>query len=95
MLEDIFRNIWDIRIFDAMIFFTTPEEAQDTYDIMELLGCPEYEYIQINDSIEHLVKEHILNIIHDSKYYSSNNELNKHLVSAVMVNSFNTAKEIK
>lgn len=59
MLEHIFRNINDIRVFDAMVEFTE-ECPQDTHEILELLDYPERENIQIRDSIYHLIKERIL-----------------------------------
>lgn len=73
MLEHIFRNINDIRIFDTMTDF--PEEdvtedpadgfhigTVDTNEIMSLLDYPEYKRIEVEDSIDHLVREEILGI---------------------------------
>ena len=60
-MEHIFRNLNDIRVFDIM---TDMEEDNplDTHDILELLDYPERENIQIQDSIDHLVREQILSI---------------------------------
>lgn len=67
MLEQIFRNINDIRIFDVMVNF--PEKdvtddlgAVDIYEIMDILEYNEYKRIEVEDSIEHLVKNEILGI---------------------------------
>lgn len=59
-LEHIFRNLNDIRIFDIMESFLDEKEAIESYDILELLEYPESEIIQIEDSIEHLVRQKIL-----------------------------------
>ena len=60
-MENIFRNLNDIRVFDIM---TDMEEDTplDIHDILELLDYPERENIQIQDSIDHLVREQILSI---------------------------------
>lgn len=73
MLEHIFRNINDIRVFDLMTDF--PEEdikegsdeefhlgIVDTSDIMNMLDYPEYKRIEVIDSINHLVREEILGV---------------------------------
>ena len=59
MLEHIFRNINDIRVFDLMNDFD--ENCDITFDdVLELLEYTETERIQIEDSIEHLIKEQLL-----------------------------------
>jgi len=74
MLEHIFRNINDIRVFDLMTDF--PEEdiidtlsdissdlgTADIDDMMNMLDYPEYKRIEVEDSVEHLVKNEILGI---------------------------------
>lgn len=98
-LEHIFRNIWDIRIFDTIAFSNSPQTALDIYEIKELLGAPEYESIQIEDSIVHLVREQILTAIVDTdpdpltQYFLSQSRLTESLIQAVMANSFNAAEE--
>lgn len=75
MLEHIFRNINDIRVFDLMTEFpekdipekeTTDDHLDlgviDTNDIMSMLDYNEYKRIEIEDSIEHLVRSQILGI---------------------------------
>lgn len=75
MLEHIFRNINDIRIFDLMTEFpekdipekdTTEDHLSlgvlDIDDIMDMLEYNEYKRIEIEDSIEHLVRSQILGI---------------------------------
>ena len=73
MLEHIFRNINDIRIFDLMTDFpeediteVTVEELNlgtvDINDIMNMMDYPEYKRIQVIDSVDHLVREEILGI---------------------------------
>jgi len=59
-LEHIFRNLNDIRIFDVVESFLNEEDAIDIYDILDVLNYPESEIIQIEDSIEHLVRRKIL-----------------------------------
>ena len=59
-LENLFRNLNDIRVFDAMSSFNTEGEAINIHDILDILDYPYRESIQIEDSVEHLVREHIL-----------------------------------
>lgn len=73
-LEHIFRNANDIRVFDLMTDF--PEEdiidtlsdvlsdlgTVDIDDMMNILDYPEYKRIEVEDSVEHLVKNEILGI---------------------------------
>ena len=73
MIEHIFRNINDIRVFDLMTEF--PEEdvtegpdeelhlgTLDTNDIMNMLDYPEYKRIEVVDSVDHLIREEILGV---------------------------------
>lgn len=63
-MEHIFRNLNDIRVFDlfsSMQF--SKDEAIDIHDVIELLECGEIERIQIEDSVNHLIKEQILSIV--------------------------------
>lgn len=75
MLEHIFRNMNDIRVFDLMTEFpekdipeqeTTEDHLNlgvvDIDDIMEMLDYGEYKRIEIEDSIDHLVRSQILGI---------------------------------
>lgn len=83
MLEHIFRNISDIRIFDLMTDFVLDKYAQEEldksleydrvlarndvntvniYEIMELLDYNEYKRIDVQDSLDHLVRQKILGI---------------------------------
>lgn len=73
MLEHIFRNINDIRIFDLMIDFPEEDITEDAVDgfhlgtidideIMNMLDYTEYKKIEVEDSVEHLVKNEILGI---------------------------------
>ena len=59
-LEHVFRNLNDIRIFDIMESFLEEKDAIDIDTILELLNYQESEIIQIEDSIEHLIKQRIL-----------------------------------
>lgn len=63
MLEHIFRNINDIRVFDVMTEFVSNDCTIDIDEIMDMLEYPEYKRIQVEDSIDHLVRQHILNIV--------------------------------
>lgn len=63
MLEHIFRNINDVRIFDVMTEFVSSDITVDIDEIMDMLEYPEYKRIQIEDSIDYLVRQHILGII--------------------------------
>lgn len=75
MLEHIFRNMNDIRVFDLMTEFpekdipeqeTTEDHLNlgvvDIDDIMGMLDYGEYKRIEIEDSIDHLVRSQILGI---------------------------------
>ena len=61
-IEHIFRNLMDIRVFDAMADVIEEDNPIDTDEILELLDYSERESIQIQDSIDHLVREQILAI---------------------------------
>ena len=64
-MEHIFRNLNDIRVFDMfseMGISNHQDEALDIHDVIQLLDCGEIERIQIEDSIDHLVREQILSI---------------------------------
>jgi hypothetical protein len=58
-MENIFRNLNDIRVFDIMVDIDK-DNPIDTHEILDLLDYPYREIIQIQDSIDHLVKEKIL-----------------------------------
>jgi len=60
MLEHIFRNINDIRVFDVFYCEYCDGEEVDIDEILKSLGYPYSKYIQIEDSVEHLVRQHIL-----------------------------------
>ncbi len=64
MLEHIFRNITDIRVFDIFYVEYCDYELADIDDIMKSLEYPDVMRIQIEDSIDHLVKEKILEQIY-------------------------------
>lgn len=61
MLEHIFRNLNDIRVFDALDSSNpfAPESAMDIDEILYTLELPWREAIQIEDSLEHLCREKI------------------------------------
>ena len=64
-LEHIFRNLNDIRVFDMfseMGISNHQDEALDIHDVIQLLDCGEIERIQIEDSVDHLIREQILSI---------------------------------
>ncbi len=60
MLEHIFRNLTDIRVFDVFYVEYCYGEEVDMNQILESLEYKQCEYIQIEDSVEHLVRQHIL-----------------------------------
>ena len=77
MLEHIFRNINDIRIFDVMVDFVLdkdekliddiPDESieKDVVDIDEIMDILEYSYykrLEVEDSVDHLVRQKILGV---------------------------------
>ena len=101
-MEHIFRNINDTRVFDlfAEMGFGK-DDCIDIYDVIELLECGEIERIQIEDSIEHLIKERVLSVelINEEyrleHYYLCDNNLVKCLVSAVLESSFLEAEKIE
>ena len=78
MLEHIFRNINDIRVFDIMVEFVLNEEDEkkdfeelsklgkidfiDFDGMMDMLEYPEYKRIELEDSLDHLVRQKILGI---------------------------------
>lgn len=63
MLEHIFRNINDIRIFDVMTSFVSSDSTIDIDEIMEILEYPAYKQIEVEDSVDYLVRQHILGIV--------------------------------
>jgi len=65
MLEHIFRNINDIRVFDVFYCEYCDGEEVDISDILESLEYKECEYIQIEDSIKHLTKCKILEKVYN------------------------------
>lgn len=79
MLEHIFRNINDIRIFDIMTDFVSADCTLDIYEIMDILEYPDYERIQIEDSIDHLVRQRILNIVSKKEEVKTGCNICKHL----------------
>lgn len=78
MLEHIFRNIDDIRIFDVMVEFVLDKDNEkadigtiedlvkmdiiDEDGIMDMLDYSEYKRIGVEDSLDHLVRQKILGI---------------------------------
>ena len=65
MLEHIFRNINDIRVFDVFYVEYCDGEEVDIHDILESLEYKECEYIQIEDSVNHLVECKILEKVYN------------------------------
>lgn len=63
MLEHIFRNINDIRVFDVMTDFVSSDCTMDIDEIMDILEYPEYKRIEVEDSVDHLVRQHILSTV--------------------------------
>jgi hypothetical protein len=78
MLEHIFRNISDIRVFDVMVEFILDdkEETEESNEllnrdeiniinfdgIMDMLGYEDYKRIEVEDSLSHLIRQKILGI---------------------------------
>lgn len=78
MLEHIFRNINDIRLFDVMVEFILDDEEEkkvanellnlaetniiDFDGIMDMLDYKDYKRLEVEDSLEHLVRQKILGI---------------------------------
>ena len=60
MLEHIFRNLNDIRVFDAFQLELNEGEAADVHAILKIIDYKDTERIQIEDSIDHLVRCKIL-----------------------------------
>lgn len=72
MLEHIFRNLTDIRVFD--IFYVECVFLDDSLDIdqvLDYLDYPQREYIQVEDSINHLVRQKILKVVSKKAITSS------------------------
>jgi hypothetical protein len=63
MLEHIFRNINDIRVFDVMTSFVSSDSTIDIDEIMDILEYSEYKRIEVEDSVDYLVRQHILAMI--------------------------------
>ena len=62
-MEHIFRDPNDIRVFDLFSEMGfNKDEAIDIHDVIKLLECGEIERIQIEDSVDHLVREQVLTI---------------------------------
>ena len=62
-MEHIFRNLNDIRVFDLFSDMGYGENYSiNIHEVIELLECGEIERIQIEDSVDHLVREQILSI---------------------------------
>ena len=77
MLEHLFRNINDIRVFDVMTDFILSEEEEkkdpnenvdikrnsvDIDEIMDILDYREYKRIELDNSLDHLVRQKVLGI---------------------------------
>lgn len=68
MIEHIFRNINDIRVFDIMTEFAADDnkveetDAADIDEIMDMLEYNEYKRAEVEDSVDHLVRNEILGI---------------------------------
>lgn len=68
MMEHIFRNINDIRVFDILAEFVADDgkvgekDAVDIDEIMDLLEYSEYKRVEVEDSVEHLLRNDILGI---------------------------------
>jgi len=60
MLEHLFRNLTDIRVFDVFYCEYCDGQEIDIDGIIEVLECSDREYIQIEDSVEHLTECKIL-----------------------------------
>ncbi len=65
MLEHIFRNLYDIRVFDVFYCEYCDGEEIDIDGILEILEYPDREYIQIDNSVNHLVKCNILEKVYN------------------------------
>ncbi len=65
MLEHIFRNINDIRVFDIFYVEFCDGEEVDIDQILKSLEYTEIEHIQIEDSVEHLVTCKILEKVYN------------------------------
>jgi len=85
MLEHIFRNINDIRIFDVMSDFVSSTQAPalpctlDRDEIMDILEYPEYKRIQVEDSLDYLVRQHILSTVQKKEEVKTGCNICKHL----------------
>lgn len=62
MIEHIFRNINDIRVFDVFGTYGSNSEPVEIEDVLNVLGYGYTEKIQIEDSVEHLVRQKIIEI---------------------------------
>ena len=79
MLEHIFRNINDIRVFDVMTEFLSSDCALGIDEIMDMLEYPEYKRIQVEDSVDHLVRQHILSNVQKKVEGKTGCNICKHL----------------
>lgn len=79
MLEHIFRNMDDIRIFDIMTDFVSSDCTLDRDEIMDILEYPEYKRIQVEDSLDYLVRQHILSIVQKKEDVKTGCNICKHL----------------
>ncbi len=69
MMEHIFRNINDIRIFDILTEFVVDNDSKieekdaiEIDEIMDMLEYNEYKRVEVEDSVEHLLRNDILGI---------------------------------
>ena len=65
MLEHIFRNINDIRVFDVFYCEHCDGEEVTIDNILESLEYKQCEFIQVEDSVEHLTKCKILEKVYN------------------------------
>jgi hypothetical protein len=79
MLEHIFRNIDDIRIFDVMTEFVSSDCTLDIDEIMDMLEYPEYKRVHVKDSLDYLVRQHILSIAEKKEEGKTGCNICKHL----------------
>lgn len=60
MLESIFRNITDIRIFDLFNCEFNGRDDVDIDEIIEVMEAPYFMRHEVEESVNHLVKQQIL-----------------------------------
>ena len=72
MLEHIFRNLTDIRVFDVFyVEYSCLDGSLDIDQVLDYLDYPQREYIQVEDSINHLVRQKILKVVSEKAITSS------------------------